>query len=43
MLYAELLVEVKKDLPVDLPVVFISSLANQGISELKDLLWKHLH
>jgi GTPase len=43
MLDAELLTEVKKDLPTDLPVVFISSLTNRGITELKDQLWKSLH
>jgi GTP-binding protein len=43
MLDSELLTEVKKNLPGDLPVVFISSLTNQGIIELKDQLWKGLH
>jgi GTP-binding protein len=33
---------IKKDLPKNIPVVFISSLTNQGLDELKDLLWKEL-
>ena len=28
------------DLPKDIPVIFISAVAQQGIQELKDLLWK---
>lgn len=31
------------DLPTDLPVVFISAVANKGITELKDLLWQALN
>jgi GTPase len=33
----------KKELPQDLASVFISSLAHQGLTELKDLIWKNLH
>jgi GTP-binding protein len=41
LLDAELMVEIEKDLP-DLPSVFISSLTGQGITMLKDMLWKEL-
>ena len=37
----ELIEEIKQELP-DLPYVFISSVANTGITELKDLLWKEM-
>jgi GTP-binding protein len=43
MLDDELKTEIKKELPTDLPTIFISSITNQGITELKDLIWKHLH
>lgn len=33
----------KETLPTDLPVVFISSVANKGLTELKDILWKELN
>ncbi len=36
----EMLVE---ELPSDLPVVFISSVAGQGIQELKDMIWRELN
>jgi GTPase len=39
MLDDELMSEMKQQLP-DLPYVFISSVAQKGITELKDLLWK---
>lgn len=42
LLDAELKAEIKKELP-DIPFVFISSVANQGLTELKDLLWKRLN
>lgn len=41
MLDEELIEEIKKDLP-DLPYVFISSVANRGITELKDMIWEQL-
>ncbi|MCU4166005.1 GTPase ObgE [Carboxylicivirga caseinilyticus] len=41
MLDAELIEEIKQDLP-DIPSIFISSVANQGITELKDMIWKEL-
>lgn len=43
MLDDELKTEIKKELPTDLPTIFISAITNQGITELKDLLWRHLH
>ncbi|MES3018711.1 MAG: GTPase ObgE [Bacteroidota bacterium] len=39
MLDEELVAEIKTDLP-DLPALFISSVAQKGLVELKDLLWK---
>jgi GTP-binding protein len=33
--------QMKKDIP-EIPYVFISSVAQKGIIELKDLIWKHL-
>jgi len=42
MLDDELKAEIRKELP-DLPFVFISAVAQQGINELKDLIWKKLH
>lgn len=42
LLDEELLAEMKIDLP-DLPYVFISSVAQQGLLELKDMLWKMIN
>jgi len=42
MLDAELVKEIGPTLP-DLPHVFISSVAQQGLTELKDLIWSHLN
>lgn len=38
----ELTEEIEKDLP-DIPYIFISSVAQQGLMELKDLLWKEIN
>ena len=35
--------EIKKHLPKKVPHVFISSVAQQGIDELKDLIWLTLN
>jgi GTPase len=43
MLDDELKTEIAKELPVGIPTLFISAVTNQGIVELKDLIWKHLH
>ncbi len=40
MLDDELKAEIRPTLPTDLPVVFISSVTGEGITELKDALWK---
>lgn len=39
----ELMEALAEDLPEGVPYVFISSVAQTGISELKDLLWKELN
>ena len=41
MLDDELKAEMQDDIP-DVPHLFISSVAQQGLIELKDLIWKHL-
>jgi len=43
MLDEELIAEIKEESPTDLPCLFISSVAQQGITELKDLIWKKLN
>ncbi|MBC8265724.1 MAG: GTPase ObgE [Flavobacteriales bacterium] len=43
MLDDELKAEIAKELPKDLPSLFISSVAQQGLTELKDLIWKKLN
>lgn len=43
MLDDELKKAISEELPANIPHVFISSLANQGLMELKDLLWTVLN
>ncbi len=43
MLDDELKTAIAKELPEDIPSIFISAITQQGLVELKDLLWKHLH
>ncbi len=43
MLDEELIAEIEPTLPEGVPHVFISSLMEQGITELKDILWKELN
>lgn len=43
MLDDELKEQMARELPDDVPFLFISSVTNQGIMELKDLVWKSLH
>lgn len=43
MLDEELKKEISKELPKDLSCLFISSVAHQGLLELKDLIWKQLN
>ena len=39
----ELKEAIKKEVPDEIPSVFISSITNYGITELKDMIWKNLH
>lgn len=39
MLDDELMAEMEKELPQDIPHVFLSSVTGMGVTELKDLLW----
>ena len=39
----ELIEMLREELPTDLPVIFISSVAQIGLQELKDTLWKELN
>ena len=43
MLDDELKAAIVKELPAHIPYIFISSITNQGLNELKDLLWKTLN
>lgn len=43
MLDDELKEELSKELPCDLPTLFISSVTGEGITELKDLLWREIN
>ena len=43
MIDEELKEEIEKELPDDVPYVFISSIAQQGLAELKDLIWDKLN
>lgn len=43
LLDEELKAEIRKELPKDLPYCFISSVTQEGITELKDLIWKSLN
>ena len=43
MLDEELIAEIKEELPTDIPTLFISSVAQQGLTELKDLIWQKLN
>ena len=43
MLDDELLEEMKQEVPKDVPSIFISSVAQKGIDQLKDLLWKEIN
>ena len=43
MLDDELKVAIKKELPQNIPHIFISSITGHGLPELKDLLWKTLN
>ncbi len=43
LLDTELQEAMANELPEDIPTLFISAATNQGITELKDLIWKKLH
>jgi len=43
MLDEELKQEINKELPQDISSLFISSVAQQGLTELKDLIWEKLN
>ncbi|TZF84066.1 GTPase ObgE [Pedobacter sp. BS3] len=43
MLDNELIAEMKQQLPAGIPFVFISSVAQTGLTELKDMLWKKIN
>jgi GTPase len=43
MLDAELMNDIAGKLPPEIPHLFFSSITNQGITELKDMLWEALH
>jgi len=43
MLDEELITEIEKELPKDLPHLYISSVAQTGLTELKDQLWQMLN
>jgi GTP-binding protein len=43
MLDEELIKDIEKELPPHIPYLFISSVAQKGLQELKDLLWKTLN
>jgi GTP-binding protein len=39
---AELEAEIKQTLPQDLPVLFISSITQKNLTQLKDMIWEAL-
>jgi GTP-binding protein len=43
MLDKELIKEINTELPTDLPTLFISSVAQKGLTELKDIIWEKLN
>jgi GTP-binding protein len=43
MLDEELIKDIKKELPKNYPHIFISSLTNKNIIQLKDLIWATLN
>jgi GTP-binding protein len=43
LLDSELQKEMQEQLPKKIPTIFISSLANQNLMELKDMLWKEIN
>ncbi len=43
LLHDELMESLREELPEEVSAVFISSVTEYGITELKDLIWKNLH
>jgi GTPase len=43
MLDDELKAAIRKELPEVIPSIFISAVTNQGLMELKDVIWQNLH
>ena len=43
MLDEELMAEMKNDLPKNIPAIFISSVAQKGLIQLKDMLWESIN
>jgi GTP-binding protein len=43
MLDDELIEEMKREVPADIPSIFISSVAQKNITELKDILWAEIN
>ena len=43
MLDEELMDEMKKELPENIPAIFISSVAQKGLIQLKDMLWESIN
>lgn len=43
MLDEELIQEIEKDLPTDIPHIFISAVTNYNIQKLKDLIWDEMN
>jgi GTP-binding protein len=43
LLDEELQAEMEKEVPEGIPYVFISSVAQKNVTELKDLLWKEIN
>ncbi|MDX5397774.1 MAG: GTPase ObgE, partial [Hymenobacteraceae bacterium] len=39
----ELEAEIRETLPIDLPTIFISSITQKNIQQLKDMLWKAIN
>lgn len=43
MLDEELMNEMKKEIPTDIPSIFFSAITRQGITELKDMIWEAIN
>jgi GTP-binding protein len=43
MLDEGLMQEMSKEIPIDIPYVFISSVSQYNLEKLKDLIWQSIH